>query len=825
MSYTEIRSFIGRKTIGLTFFLGTAMAINAQQKENISGKITNESGVAIPYVSIEFKHKNNSKLTDATLTDETGNFSLKLVKGIYQVVIEAIDFQKKSYELEIQGDANLGNIILNSNSAPPAENTIKEVVITAKSSAPYKVELDKKVYNVEQDISSKGGSLQDVLSNVPSVSVETDGSVSMRGNSNVKFLVNGKPSSVLGISDDTSTALKSIPADQIERIEIITNPSSKFEAEGTAGILNIILKKSSSLGFNGSVNGSLGYNPSTRLNANLSWNYGKWTWFVNGGGGYARSKSENISDIFYKNTGESLSTRSESKPEMKSYNFNTGFSYNFTDNTSVNASFSANRFLADTDNLQGNISSLTGNTYRNSTGINENISFQVDAGFEHKFNDKGHLINLSGSYQNAKNDSESDIFDNRNSTQTLYQYYNLADFAQKTWIGKLDYELPIGEQSKLEAGARYDYNNNDITNLYSGSMGSGFVTFDDVTGRNNYTEKISAFYAQFKSKIGQFGYQLGIRNENIDINIATNNALTGIVDKSKNYSEFFPSVFLSYDITERSQFALNYSRRIKRPRSFQIIPMMRVNNDPNRFMGNSELNPSFVNSFEFSYNYSRPKWNINPALYYQRTTDDISFVTEEKSYINPITGQLSEYILTKPYNLGTEDRYGLDLNYSVNPATWLRVYGNVNLFRYKNETNYQNSTVINEGNSLMARLTTAFRINRTLNLQLQGHFRGGQKTYNTERKDSYSLNLGVNKNIWKNTGTISLSVQDVFNTRKMKSFTDSDTFTRYSEMQMQPRQFILSFSYRFKDGNVKEQKPKRTAIPNQGNDDMGDVTF
>lgn len=249
---------------------------------------------------------------------------------------------------------------------------------------------------------------------------------------------------------------------------------------------------------------------------------------------------------------------------------------------------------------------------------------------------------------------------------------------------------------------------------------------------------------------------------------------------------------------------------------------MRINGDPNRFMGNADLNPAFVNSFEFSYNYTRQKWNINPTIYYQKTTDDISFVTEERSYTNPITGQISEYILSKPFNLGKEDRYGLDLNYSINPISWLRVYGNVNIFRYKNETTYNYSTITNEGSSAMARLTTAFRLDRTLNLQLQGHFRGGQKSYNTERKDAYSLNIGLSKNIWNNTGTISFSAQDVFNSRKMKSYTDSDTFTRYSENQMQPRQFVLSFSYRFKSGNTKDdkssQKRRRNSEQNQGDD-------
>ena len=310
MSHIEITRIFGKKTIGLTFFLGAAVMMNAQEKQSIKGKITDQNGAVVPYASIEFNNKTNTALSDASMTDDSGSFALNLANGTYQVVIDAVNFKRKTYEIEIQGASNLGNIVLepetnkttNNSKSSSSEKQIAEVVITAKSSAPYKVELDKKTYNVGQDISSNGGTLYDVLNNVPSVSVETDGSVSMRGNSNVKFLINGKPSSVLGITDDISAALKSIPADQIDRIEIISNPSSKFEAEGTAGILNIILKKTSSMGFNGSVNGSLGYNPATRLNTNLSWNYGKWTWFVNGGGGYMKNKTNSYSDIFYKNT-------------------------------------------------------------------------------------------------------------------------------------------------------------------------------------------------------------------------------------------------------------------------------------------------------------------------------------------------------------------------------------------------------------------------------------------------------------------------------------------------------------------------------------------
>ena len=194
-------------------------------------------------------------------------------------------------------------------------------------------------------------------------------------------------------------------------------------------------------------------------------------------------------------------------------------------------------------------------------------------------------------------------------------------------------------------------------------------------------------------------------------------------------------------------------------------------------------------------------------------------MTIEGTYINPFTGSTSDYILSTPYNLGTENKFGLDLNYSISPTNWLRLFGNVNLFRYKNEISYNDITTTNEGNSTKAKITAGLRLDKSLNIQIQGDFRGKQKSYNTIQKDSYSMNFGISKNIWNNTGTIGFSIQDVFNNRKMKSYTDSDTFTRYAEMQMRPRQFMLSFSYRFKNNNAKENQPKKS-IPQ--NDDIDD---
>src|SRR5690606_22470026 len=391
----EISSMIRRKTLGLTFVLGAASLAFAQQKVNVSGIIADRQNAAVPYASVTFSHKTNKMFSDAALTDEKGAYSLALVPGTYDVTIEAIDYKKSTINKQISAGGNLGVFTVEAEGSATSGKTqdIQGVVITAAAVKPYRVELDKKVYDPSTDIISKGGNLQDVLTNVPSVSVETDGTVSMRGNSNVRFLINGKPSALLGI-DSGANALQSIPADQIERIEVITNPSSKFEASGTAGILNIILKKSKGMGFTGSVTGSIGYCPTTNLNTSLSWRKGSWTWFLNGGGGYRESEGRNESDtrFFDAVTGATTSyfeQNSLNKSENDNYNATAGFSVDITDRTTFNLSGMGRAYKSFSDNNVDNISYnaariVDGFTQTNALGNSRNFTVQGDAGLDHK---------------------------------------------------------------------------------------------------------------------------------------------------------------------------------------------------------------------------------------------------------------------------------------------------------------------------------------------------------------------------------------------------------------------------------------------------------
>ena len=848
MERTEIVSVFQKRAFGLALTIGAASFVMAQQKVNISGNVK-DANDGVGYSSVTFKNTQNAQFSDAVLADVDGNYKLDLVPGNYDVTIEAVDYKKFTKTVAITKAGAIAPFVIMSDGKANLNNTtdIQGVVITAATTKPYKVELDKKTYDPSQDLVSKGGSLQDVLQNVPSVSVDTDGTVSMRGSSNVRFLINGKPSALLGI-DDGANALQAIPADQIEKIEVITNPSSKFEASGTAGILNIILKKNKKTGFNGSVIGTLGY-----LNTSLSWRKGKFSWFLNGGGGYRESENTSRNDNYYNNVttaGKELESHQNSVITNKNSNYNAsaGIVYDINEKTSVNASGTVRTF--DSDNV-GNIDYNyilfnAANTYtqRQNNGRNNNLAFQGDFGLDHKFDDKGQNLSLSLSLQRNRSYNDTDIkeFDNYSTVSSLANIINQRT-RNKNIVAKVDYELPIGEISKLEAGYRLDSNDNSYDNNVQESTSAdptlqylGLYTYDA-----NYKELFNAFYAQFKSKIGKVGYQVGLRNELSQVTVDYQN-LEGsntVDNRRKTYNNLFPSIFLSYEFSKDNQLLVNYSRRIDRPRGFFLIPNPSYSDNQNIFDGNIDLNPSYVDSYEVGYSISKKKFTINPTLYYRHQADDVKMlVYNENVPFRDSEGILRDRIVfhTKPINLGTDDRFGLDLNFNWDATSWLKFMGNVDVFGYntKGSTLYQ--TIDENGNNIEAianfkgkgvstrsRLTSTFKLDKTLNFQIQGFYRGGTKTEYQHRKDMYAINFGASKTIWSGNGTIAFNIQDVFNTRAMQATTYTANSTRDTYMQWQPRQFTVSLTYRFKQGEKVDQPKRKKDINSNatGGDEQG----
>lgn len=379
----------------------------------------------------------------------------------------------------------------------------------------------------------------------------------------------------------------------------------------------------------------------------------------------------------------------------------------------------------------------------------------------------------------------------------------------------------------MEAGYRLDANKNDYNNIVNTTATNQLIP--NYNNTTDYQEVFNAFYVQFKSKVGNFGYQLGLRDELSNVKIDYSNLAGSNINKTKNYNNLFPSIFLSYDVAKNNQILVNYSRRIDRPRAFFMVPFPNYSNNQNIFEGNIDLNPSYVDSFEVGYSIQKKKFTVNPTLYYSRTKDDNKMLVYRPD-------ESLNVFYTKPINLGTSDRYGLDLNFTYDPLSWLKFMGSLDLFGYKTTgIAYYDAVDINKnpivgtmdftgsGFSTRARLNTTFKLDKTLSVQLQGQYRGAQKTASQNRSDMYSLNLGASKTIWNGDGTITFNIQDIFNTRRMESFTFNDDFTRRNYMQWQPRQFSISLSYRFKQGEKVDQPKKKKDINNNydGGDEQG----
>ncbi|MFC6267768.1 TonB-dependent receptor domain-containing protein [Frigoriflavimonas asaccharolytica] len=820
-----------KKPAVIAFLLLASSLAFSQEKLPITTKIVDSQNLPVAYASISFSNSESITNSDAALSDEEGNITLSLMPGKYTITIEAFDFKKAVFTRTIEKPGEIENFKIEfakSENLTPTQN-IEGVVIQAQSTKPYRVELDKKVYDPSSDLISKGGNLQDVLANVPSIAVDTDGTVSMRGNSNIRFLINGKPSALLGI-DSGADALRSIPADQIDRIEVITNPSSKFEASGSAGILNIILKKTKGRGFNGTVTGNLGYLPQTSLNANLSWKVNNWNYFVNGGGGYNERESKNTNDAKYFDSNNSITgyTEQDSKNTNKndSYNVNTGFNVDITDKTSINASgllrtFESESFSNVNYKTLDASKNLLDNSRRYTVGNGDNFTWQVDAGLDHKFDDKGQILTASISLQQSDNKNNSLVEESSNNIFILNNNIN-QNTINKTLVGKVDYELPIGEKSKVEAGYRIDQNTNDYDYKVTESFDQvNFNVLNDFTSKTIYKERTQAAYAQFKSKTGKVGYQLGLRAENSNITVDFNNLSGTNSDIKKNYTGLFPSVFLSYDVGENddNQLLLNYSRRINRPRSYFLIPFSSFSDNRNQFFGNPDLNPEYTNSFELGYAIQKKKFTINPTLYYKRTVGETQFVVTRENLT-------SDNFVTRPYNIGAETQYGLDLNFTADILPWYKVLGSMELFGYKVEGMFDDPALVStpidfsgDGFSSRLRLTNTFKIDKTFNMQLQGFYSGGEKTAFQDRKGLYTINFGASKTVLNGDGTITFNIQDIFNTRARTVTSFGDGFERESYNQWNPRQVSLGFSYRFKQGEKVTQKKAKRDINNNGGGD------
>jgi len=789
---------------------------NPQPKKiKVTGTVIEKvSKQPLEYATIRFVNIKNPKGIFGGITNAKGEFDVEISQGMYDIKIEFISFkpfvisQKKLPE-----STDLGQISLEDDATQ-----LNEVVVRAETTS-IQIKLDKKVYSVGNDLMVKGGTVSDVLDNIPSVSVDAEGVISLRGNENVTIFIDGKPSNAINISE----ALRLIPAESIDKVEVITNPSARYDAEGGAGILNIILKKGTNLGFNGTLIATTGYPTNNGLSGNLNYKTKKYNLFTNQGYNYRKFPGNSLIETDYLNPKPDspifiLETR-ENERLNKSYNGNLGIELFLNESTSWTNSINyrkSNGDFQDDVNFDNQFVNSSDNYTRTRVSDEDAKSENVEyiSNLVKKFKKDGHKLTVD--VQIAKNDDTniSNIIDSENGNDYTQSIQN-----QNKELFQTDYVLPIGKNSQFEAGYRGSFQNL-TTDFY---VENNDIINPDFTNKLEYIENINAVYSQFGFKINKFSYLFGLRWEASDIEI---NLFTTNVFNHKTYNDFFPSAFFTYEISEQSSLSLNYSRRINRPRGMMIIPFRNYSSNINIFRGNPDLDPTMTNSVDFGYLKKWNKFMLSTSLYAKSTKNVWAFARiESGDYVNDVP-----IIISGPINIDTEFRTGFEFNLNYTPYKWWRLNTNFNFYNIDTQGDYSytdfNDQVVTQNfdknaSSWSAKLTSKVTLPNKIDWQTNMNYIGDQKTAQGKVIGAFTMNLGFSKDVMKDKATVSFNINDVFNTQKRKIETlIPGVIQSYAEMQFHQRQFNLSFTYRFnkqKNDKEKEKQPKREF---EGGDDF-----
>jgi ferric enterobactin receptor len=783
--------------IALFVWLVGALPVMAQQTQNkkttISGTIINRNKIPVPGASVTLYKLSDRKEIGKSLSDKQGAFRFSVPSGKYYLRTTAI-----SYESETINDIAVfsKNITLPSIILRPGIQKLDEVVIT-ETKGRMELSLDKKIYHVGQDLANAGGTASDLLRNVPSVSVDGEGNISLRGSNSVRILIDGRPSGL--VSFKGGSGLQQLQGSNVERIEVITNPSARYEAEGQGGVINIVLKKEVKQGINASVDVITGYPENFGGAANINYRLPKMNFFINYTGIYRRSPSRgNQYQEIYRNDSTFI-TKQSTKGRIKDFNHSIqgGIDYYFNEQSILTGAFTyrGNRAKRFTDieyqDYERDLSNPISLSRRNQRETESEPNAEYSLTYKKQFKRVGQEfiadVRLLDNSETSDQYFTEQVFDATGSQPSgaAILQYSPSHETEKQFVVQADYTHPFSEKGKMEFGIRNG--NRKMRNLYALSQQAADGSWFPIEGFNNnfhYDENISALYGIISNQIGKIDYQLGIRLERTDVRTAL--IQTGD-ENPRDYLNFFPSMHFTYRVDKKNAFQANYSRRVERPTYRSLNPFVTFVDNRNFRSGNPDLNPEFTNVFELGHVRYLDKGLLSSSIYYRRTSDvmlDIRRVNDDG------------FAVTRPENLATENAYGAEFVWTYGFYKWWNLDANINIYRSTVNGENLDATFTNKANSWTARLTNAFTVAQ-MQIQLRGNYESPQATPQGRQKAMGSLDISVSRDILKGRGTLVLNALDVFNTRRFRSITSGDNFYTENSFQRRMRQINLTFSYRF----------------------------
>jgi hypothetical protein len=829
------------------------------QEYELKGKVIDASmDFPLEYASISAKSIENGSIVNGGVTNREGMFTIKLEKGTYNLEIEYISFEVKNVSnFTIDKDTNLGTIKLGAKASD-----LDEVTVVAETTQ-VSVQLDKKIYNIGKDLTTAGGTVSDALNNVPSVSVDIEGGMSLRGNENVRILINGKPSAIAGFGD--TNVLNNLPAEAIERVEVITSPSARYDAEGTAGIINIILRQKETLGFNGSFNLTAGYPENAGVTVNLNYRTENYNLFTTTGYRYSENPGNAFFDTrFFDNRQDALldsipySRNIEDRDIgrlSRGFNTNVGMEYFINDKSSITGAVfyrygndddvttNVNEYLLD------GVSQLGTTRFEKET--EDEDSYQVSLNYINRFDDEGHELTADFQYEKDEEIEASFIREPvtfNNTTQGnvfIPREQTNATETQNEYLIQADYVRPFGEDSQFEAGYRGNFEN-EVTDykLFQENIKGELLLNINQTNIFDYSENVQALYTQYGSKLGEFSFLLGLRLENTQLKGTIDSALTETelqdvysfeinTDFDNNYLGLFPTVNLIYELGEEENITLGYNRRINRPRGWYINPFPSRSSRNNVFQGNPNLQPVFSNAFDLGYLKRWEKLTLTSSVYFQRETDAFSRVQENVNisvanpeYVegeDPVSEQFVEQrvIRSIPFNLATNDRMGAELGILYNPTDWLRLNGSINYFSFKLDGEFNGVDYSQENTSYFGRFSSKVTLPGKIDWQTNAFYRGPSDEVQGTQEGILSIDLALSKQILDERITLSLNARDLLNSRKRNSFTITDNFEQNSQFQWRQRQVTFSVIYSFNQQKSEQRRANQNENYDQGGDFEG----
>ncbi|MFP9115559.1 TonB-dependent receptor domain-containing protein [Flavobacterium sp. RHBU_3] len=783
----------------LVLLFGSIMTLTAQTKGSISGKITDKtSKQPLPYVSVVVK--DNGATVASDVATEDGNFNIKnLPVKTYTVEIVFMGYKTQTVNAALTDSKptlNLGTIALTE------EATTLDTVEIVKETSTIEQKIDRKVITVGRDLTTAGATASEIMNNIPSVNVDQDGNISLRGNQNVRVLIDGRPTTI-----DAATLLKQIPSTSIKKIELITSPSAKYNPEGMSGIINIILNKNANDGFNGSFNAGLTFGETPKYNNSLDMNFrtGKVNFFANGGtnggkyfnGGHVQrfdTGGETLIDVVNDNTG---------------FLAKLGMDYYINDFNTLSVYTNQNQGTGDAS-VNSDITYPTGSSFDNilqrNTIDGDNTNNTYDLAFKHKFEKEGHTLDFEANYNTVKSTQNADYATTTGTTDPVYYNDDVLD-KRKNLTANLDYVNPLSEKTKLEAGAEARIIRTD--NAYQTTR-----VLENPALQNSvysYDNAIYSLYATFSQKFDKFSYQLGLRGEHYKADADFNNGDTTFENK---YFTLYPSAFASYVLSEKSTVQISYSRRVDRPSLEQTKPIREFSTPQFTSLGNQRLEPQFTNSIEANYTRTFGKGSsITGGVFYRLINNEINRVI----YPDETTPNTQDLIMSYA-NFGHNNSYGFEVSANYKITKWWDIQpaidfssisqqGIVAVLADGSDTEFDFITRKINANAFNARMNSNFRVNQRLSFLLFGFYRSGVNGVQNNGHEMYKVDSGARYSLLNNKMTLSLRFNDMFKNMRY-GFDSRNPYPQEGEFRWESRTVYFGLNYMFGSGKNRAMQRK-----------------